>query len=223
MSVAHPESLRGCVFIHSAIRLRGHYSTASARRRQSQHYSKFTHCQKSPEDIFLAFIVSRGIDQFPGGVKTFDASISPTITTDGKWNHVSFTLDQLTPSGSPGSATYDPTQGFVMSFDSGIGPWDQTIGDAGQIVLDNLLLVLKTPTLNITPSGSSLIVSWPNVAGYVLQQSSSLGATAVWTTNGGSISTSGGMNSITITPPITGNLFFCLYLPPENSPAGMAP
>jgi hypothetical protein len=36
-------------------------------------------------------------DQFPLSIKTFDASISPVITTDGRWTHVSFTLDQLTP------------------------------------------------------------------------------------------------------------------------------
>ncbi len=51
-------------------------------------------------------------DQFPGGVKTFDASISPTITTDGKWTHVSFTLDQLTPSGTSGAC--DPDLGLYI-------------------------------------------------------------------------------------------------------------
>jgi hypothetical protein len=155
-------------------------------------------------------------DQFPGGVKTFDASISPTITTDGKWTHVSFTLDQLTPSGMPGSATYDPTQGFEIGFDGGMGLSVNT-GDTGQIVLDNILLMLQTPTLNITQSGNSVIVSWPNTEGYTLQQSSSLGATANWTTSGYSISISNGINSITITPPMTDNLFFRLCF---SAPAG---
>jgi hypothetical protein len=85
---------------------------------------------------------------------------------------------------------------------------DRTPGDNGQIVLDNILLLLQTPTLNITQSGNSVIVSWPNTEDYTLQQSSSLGATADWTTSGYSISTSNGMNSITITPPTSGNLFF---------------
>jgi len=153
-------------------------------------------------------------DQYQGSGKTFDASISPAITTDGRWNHVSFTLDHLTPSGTSGA--YDPTLGLEMSFDG--GGMSMHTGDTGQIVLDNIQLLLQTPKLNTTQSGNSVIVSWPNIEGCVLQQSSSLGATADWTTSSYSISTSNGMNSVTITLPAAGSLFFRLYLPPLISP-----
>ena len=147
-------------------------------------------------------------DQFPGGVKTFDASISPTITTDGKWNHVSFTLDQLTPSGTSGA--YDPTLGFEIGLDGGVGPWDLTLGYDGEIVLDNLLLTVGIPTfiptLSITQSNNSVVVSWSAAGGHFLQQNSNLAATG-WTPSSYPISTSNGTNSITITAP-SGNLFF---------------
>jgi hypothetical protein len=147
-------------------------------------------------------------DQFPGGVKTFDASISPTITTDGKWNHVSFTLDQLTPSGTSGA--YDPTLGFEIGLDDGVGPWDLTLGYDGEIVLDNLLLTVGIPTfiptLSITQSNNSVVVSWSAAGGQFLEQNSNLAATG-WTPSSYPISTSNGTNSITITAP-SGDLFF---------------
>lgn len=73
-------------------------------------------------------------DQFPGNVKTFDASISPTLTY-GVWNQVSFTLDQLTPSGTSGA--YDPDLGLSMAMDSDNG-YSLTGGDTGQIVFSGL-------------------------------------------------------------------------------------
>jgi hypothetical protein len=75
-------------------------------------------------------------DQFPGGVKTFDASISPTLTY-GVWNQVSFTLDQLTPSGTSGA--YDPDLGLSMSIDGGNG-CSLTGGDTGQIMFSSILV-----------------------------------------------------------------------------------
>jgi hypothetical protein len=65
------------------------------------------------------------------------------------------------------------------------------------------------PTLIVSHSGNSVIVSWPNTGSFILQQDSNLTATANWTTSGYSISTSNGANSVTITPP-TGILFFRL-------------
>jgi hypothetical protein len=78
-----------------------------------------------------------------------------------------------------------------------------------------LISVVQTaglPNLTITHSGNSVIVSWPDTGSYTLQQNSNLAATAGWSTNGYSISTANGTNSITITPP-TGNLFFRLSNP----------
>jgi hypothetical protein len=79
----------------------------------------------------------------------------------------------------------------------------------------SLISVVQTaglPNLTITHSGNSVIVSWPDTGSYTLQQNSNLAATAGWSTNGYSISTANGTNSITITPP-TGNLFFRLSNP----------
>jgi hypothetical protein len=69
-----------------------------------------------------------------------------------------------------------------------------------------------SPTLTISHSGNSFIVSWPNMGSFILQQNSNLTATANWTTSGYSITTANGTNSISITPP-TGNLFFRLANP----------
>jgi hypothetical protein len=76
----------------------------------------------------------------------------------------------------------------------------------------SLISVVQTagaPTLTITQSGNSVIVSWPDTGSYTLQQNSNLAAAAGWTTNGYTISTNNGTNSITITSPV-GNLFFRL-------------
>ena len=75
-----------------------------------------------------------------------------------------------------------------------------------------LISVVQTPGLPdliVTRSGNSVIVSWPNTGSYALQQNSNLGNTGGWVTSGYTITTTGGTNSITITPP-TGNLFFRL-------------
>jgi hypothetical protein len=79
----------------------------------------------------------------------------------------------------------------------------------------SLIAVVQTagmPTLSITRSGSSVVVSWPNSAACTLQQSSSLSAPSGWTTSGCTPTTSNGTNSITIASP-TGNMFFRLSQP----------
>jgi hypothetical protein len=78
----------------------------------------------------------------------------------------------------------------------------------------SLISVVQTvgaPTLTVTQSGNSVIVSWPGAGSYTLQQNSNLAAAAGWTNSGYTITTNAnGTNSITITPP-TGNLFFRLF------------
>lgn len=69
-----------------------------------------------------------------------------------------------------------------------------------------------TPDLTITRSGNSVIISWADTGTYNLQQSVNLNNTNAWTLNGGTVTTSGGSNSVTITPP-TGNVFFRLQNP----------
>jgi PEP-CTERM motif len=78
-------------------------------------------------------------DQFPGGNKSLDASILPTITTDGAWNHVSFTLDNIVPSGTSGA--YLPYYGMEIAFDAGTGA-SELGGDTATILIDNVLVTL---------------------------------------------------------------------------------
>jgi hypothetical protein len=79
-------------------------------------------------------------DQFPGGVKTLDAYYEPTITPNGTWQHISFTLDQTMFSGSSGA--YNPTLGMEIAFDAGDGPFNNLNGDTANIQLDNILVTL---------------------------------------------------------------------------------
>lgn len=68
------------------------------------------------------------------------------------------------------------------------------------------------PNLSIAHSGNSVIVSWPNTASCTLQTNNNLATVPGWKAYGGTVSTSSGTNSITISPP-TGKLFFRLSQP----------
>src|SRR5208282_1031751 len=81
---------------------------------------------------------------------------------------LSGTIGQQDASGAMTGGTYSLTGGF----------W-------------SLISVVQTagaPTLTITKSGNSVIVSWPDMGGYTLQQNSNLAAPAGWTTSGYTIS-----------------------------------
>jgi hypothetical protein len=68
------------------------------------------------------------------------------------------------------------------------------------------------PSLTITYSGGSAIVSWPATAtGFLLQTNSSL-ATTNWVNDTSPVTTSSGTNSVTVTPPVN-HLFFRLVNP----------
>jgi hypothetical protein len=68
-------------------------------------------------------------------------------------------------------------------------------------------------SLTIVASGpSSVTVLWTNTGSYTLQQSSNLAVPAGWTTSGYTVTTTNGVNSITIAP-ATGDLFFRLVNP----------
>ena len=79
----------------------------------------------------------------------------------------------------------------------------------------SLIAVVQTPglpNLTITFVGPNIVVvSWPNTGSYTLQTNNNL-ATSNWPGYGGTINTSNGTNSVTVTPP-TGNLFFRLHNP----------
>jgi hypothetical protein len=70
------------------------------------------------------------------------------------------------------------------------------------------------PTLTITLSGNSAIVSWQDTGSFTLQQNSNLAVPAGWATSGYTVTTNNpsGTNSITLTPP-AGSLFFRLANP----------
>jgi hypothetical protein len=78
----------------------------------------------------------------------------------------------------------------------------------------SLIAVVQTAGLNLTLAqfGNSVVISWPNTTNYTLQCNNNL-ATTTWNTYGGTINTSNGTNSISITSPSPGNLFFRLRNP----------
>jgi hypothetical protein len=76
--------------------------------------------------------------------------------------------------------------------------------------LISLVQTPGAPTLSIAQSGNSVIVSWPDIGNYTLQQNNNLSMPSGWAGTGYSTNTSNGTNSITITPP-TGSLFFRLF------------
>ncbi len=79
----------------------------------------------------------------------------------------------------------------------------------------SLISVVQTagaPTLAITHSGNSVVISWPSgPGGFTLQQNANLAPTS-WTASTYNISTNGAVQSITISRP-AGNLFFRLAKP----------
>ena len=79
----------------------------------------------------------------------------------------------------------------------------------------SLVSVVQTvglPSLSITQSGNTVIVSWPNTGSYTLQQNNNLGMPTGWAASSYFISSANGTNSISISPP-AGNLFFRLANP----------
>ena len=110
-------------------------------------------------------------------------------TSTGGTYQVSGTIGQTDASGAITGGNYSLTGGF----------WS--------------LISVVGPLLTISHAGNSVIVSWPNTAGYTLQQNNNLAVSAGWTTSGYPVTTNAnGTNSINITPP-TGTLFFRLANP----------
>ena|ERR1041384_2280495 len=77
----------------------------------------------------------------------------------------------------------------------------------------SIIAVAQTPgapTLTITRSGNSVVISWPSPStGFVLQQNNSVPNPSGWSAYGGTINDNGTAKSATISPP-TGNLFLRL-------------
>jgi hypothetical protein len=110
-------------------------------------------------------------------------------TNNGSVYSVNGTIGQAEAGGAMSGGSYSVTGGF----------W-------------SLISVVQTPgapALDITRSGGSVIISWPNPStGFVLQQNNSLSAPN-WVGSSFVVSSNSLGNSVTITSP-SGNLFFRL-------------
>jgi hypothetical protein len=109
-------------------------------------------------------------------------------STNGQYS-LSGTIGQPDAGGAMTGGSYSLTGGF----------WS----------LINVVQTAGLPSLSITHSANSVIVSWPNTGSYALQQNDSPANAIGWASSGYTINTVNGTNSITVTPP-TGNLFFRL-------------
>jgi hypothetical protein len=81
----------------------------------------------------------------------------------------------------------------------------------------SLISVVQTPgapslTITVNPQLSTVTISWPSSAGSFTLQSNGNLATSNWVDYGGTVNSSEGTNSITVSPP-AGNLFFRLKSP----------
>jgi len=88
------------------------------------------------------------------------------------------------------------------------------VGNANNLFGVARLLGDLLPEISLTISltaPNSVVVSWPDTGSYTLQTNGIL-STSSWNAYGGTINTSNGTNSVTITPPL-GNLFFRLANP----------
>jgi hypothetical protein len=113
-------------------------------------------------------------------------------TSSGGTYSVNGTIGQPEASGAMSGGNFSVTGGF----------WS----------LVGVVQSVGAPTLTVTRSGKSVIVSWPSSAtGFGLQQKSNLAA-ANWSTSGYTISDDGTNKSINVASP-AGNLFFRLSHP----------
>lgn len=125
----------------------------------------------------------------------------------------SYSIDWYKIAGGGGMST-----GAVYSVSGTIGQPDASLqsmsGGSYQLTggFWSIIAAVQTlglPDLTIIRNGANSVqVVWPATGTYTLQTNNNL-ATANWTTYSGNINSTGGTNSITISPP-SGNLFFRL-------------
>lgn len=113
--------------------------------------------------------------------------------------------------------------GGVYSVSGTIGQHDAGRLSGGNFTIEGgfwgMVIAIQTPgapTLKVTRSGNSVIVSWPDPStGFVLQETTAVSAppsSITWGNYGGTITTQGGEKTTTIPVP-TGNRFFRLHKP----------
>ncbi|MGA9779516.1 MAG: hypothetical protein WBS33_14695 [Verrucomicrobiia bacterium] len=71
--------------------------------------------------------------------------------------------------------------------------------------------IVSGPAIQITMVGGQVVLSWPNTGSYTLQTNGDL-STPSWADYGGTVTTTNGTNSVTVTSP-TGNMYFRLSDP----------
>ena len=131
----------------------------------------------------------------------------------------SYSIDWYKVSGGGGTSTGGPMIGTNYSVSGTIGQHDA----GGPMTGGNysvtggfwaLIAVVQTPgapMLFISHSGNTVMVYWPTVSGWNLEQNNNLANTSGWSINT-SWTTSNGTNYLNLTSP-TGNLFFRLTQP----------
>ena len=130
------------------------------------------------------------------------------------WGQTSYSIDWYSIDGGGGTGT-----GGVYTISGTIGQPDAgTLSGANYSLTGgfwSLVAVVQTagaPTLAITRSGNTVIVSWPYPStGWTLQQCPGLAAGG-WAASTYTVATNGAANSVTIMSP-AGNLFFRLHQP----------
>jgi uncharacterized repeat protein (TIGR03803 family) len=100
-----------------------------------------------------------------------------------------------------------PYAGLVQGTDGNFYGTTCYGGTSDNGIVFRLTVVPMPPQLTIIPSGANVILTWPtNAAGFTLQSTTNLGASAVWATNSPGPVVVNGQN--TVTNPITGTQKF---------------
>jgi hypothetical protein len=153
-------------------------------------------------------------------------SITPLLLSAGQRYAISAQNSNFTSEvdfmvyGPPGGSVYDPPpfnlspyiSQFASYLLSSTGQWSPMTpppNNTNYLGFGPNFQFQVVPSLTISQSSSSVVVSWPYPSnGWTLQQNVDL-STTNWTASGYTISNDGTNNNITIMPP-TGNLFFRL-------------
>jgi hypothetical protein len=156
--------------------------------------------------INLPVITTQPVKQTvtPGALAVFNVSVQGAGPFTYQWLHNGTAL-----ASGPGLNFL-----LITASPANLGNYSVAIANSNGSVTSSAA-ALQTPgppTLAITQSGTSVVVSWPSAAtGFTLQQNADL-TTTNWAASGYPISTNGATASVTIPSP-AGNLFFRLSHP----------
>ena len=104
--------------------------------------------------------------------------------------------------------TYTNTGAYTVIL-TAQGPWGvSTLTNTAYITVTSQTTTVPNPTIVYNFALNTVVISWPNTGNYVLQTNGDL--TMPWVNYGGPVATSNGTNSVTLSLPATGYLFFRL-------------